>query len=68
MLKRKLSDYTPEEMTRFQKMESDVQALNEKVASGGDVVEPLPYSREEIGELSRYQQLALVERLRDVEV
>jgi hypothetical protein len=64
MNKRKLSDYTPDEIARFTLMEKEVKRLNEVVARGGEMA-PSPYSREEIGELSRYQQHVLVDRLKD---
>lgn len=61
MRKTKLSDYTPDQVTRFKKMEQDIKMLNQALAAGGEISQS-PYTREEIGELSRYQQLVLADR------
>lgn len=57
----KLSDYTTEQIAQFEKMRLTIAELNQGVANGKQVM-PLPYSRAEIGALSRYQQLVLAER------
>lgn len=57
----KLSDYTTEQIAQFEKMKLKLAELNQDVANGKEVM-PLPYSRAEIGALSRYQQLVLAEK------
>lgn len=57
----KLSDYTTEQIAQFEKMQLVLAELNQDLANGKEVM-PLPYSRAEIGALSRYQQLVLAEK------
>ena len=62
MAKRRLQDYSVEEIARFSEMENVISELNRKAALTGEVEVELPYSEEQIAELSRYQELVLIER------
>lgn len=57
----KLSDYTPEQIARFNKMKQEIARLNKAVSEGGHDLE-LPYSKDEIAALSRYDQLVLADK------
>lgn len=66
MRKERIKDYTVEEIERFTEMEKVMERLNKEYANSGVMADKLPYSPQEVAELSVYQQIVLFENAKSV--